>query len=112
MNSVAKFHSLELLDLEVAFERAGFYISRTLYGTITICCLECQRDSGLHWTTCSKANRPREDKPEYNSLTWSKKSEHNSATCANCTGWAADPRDDLGFVEFPTGDAALKESKP
>lgn len=38
-----------------AVVRAGFYVAPALLGTPTLWCHECKRDSGMHWSTCSKS---------------------------------------------------------
>ena len=37
-----------------AIAAAGFRIAPSLHGQPTLWCKECGRDSGLHWSSCSK----------------------------------------------------------
>ena len=40
-----------------AIEGAGFRVSPNILGVPTLWCKECGRDSGFHWSHCSKSDR-------------------------------------------------------
>lgn len=46
--------------LSGAVRRAGFRLAPDVHGEATLWCLECKRDSGFHWSTCSRhdSHRP------------------------------------------------------
>jgi hypothetical protein len=55
MSNVTDALNDRLEALEKAIEAAGFKVEDDARGRLTLWCRECRRDSGFHWSICSKS---------------------------------------------------------